>query len=150
MLYSRENNYVITFLTSYEWNSYTSNINMQSDIYILKLNWYTTVVIQRARHFLLKLQHFSWFSSEFLFPNISISKLLNFNRVSILFEKKKIYLRTDGSVCSILSIKLQKGQVIFSHPHCRVDEFGALSTLMVGWFVWKQKKKIFIQYWWKL
>ena len=66
---------------------------MQSDIYIIKLNWYTTVVIQRARHFLLKLQHFSWFSSEFLFPNISISKLLNFNRVSILFEKKKILFK---------------------------------------------------------
>ena len=41
------------------------------------------------------------------------------------------HCRTDGSVNAMLIIKLQKGQLILSQPHCTVESFGALTTLTV-------------------
>ena len=42
-----------------------------------------------------------------------------------------LYWSTVGSVISMLSIRLQKGQLMFSQPHCSVELLGALSTFTV-------------------
>ena len=47
----------------------------------------------------------------------------------------KNYWSTEGSVCSILNIKLQNGQLMFSHPHWRVELLGALTRLTVMGFL---------------
>ena len=47
------------------------------------------------------------------------------------FVRKRIQLRTEGSVFSMLRRRLQKGQLMFSHPHCIVELLGALTTLTV-------------------
>ena len=41
------------------------------------------------------------------------------------------YCKTDGSVPSMDMSRLQKGQLMFSHPHCRVELFGAFNTFTV-------------------
>lgn len=41
------------------------------------------------------------------------------------------YCKTEGSVRSILNMRLQNGQLIFSQPHCKVELLGALTTLTV-------------------
>ena len=47
------------------------------------------------------------------------------------FVRKRIQLRTEGSVFSMLRRRLQKGQLMFSQPHCIVELLGALTTLTV-------------------
>ena len=52
----------------------------------------------------------------------------------LLFFKRIItvsYCKTEGSVRSIFSMRLQNGQLIFSQPHCKVELLGALTTLTI-------------------
>ena len=60
------------------------------------------------------------------------SELLIYHEDTELLYYLIIYWRRDGSVLPILIIRLQKGQFIFSHPHCKVDSFGAFIELTVS------------------
>ena len=60
------------------------------------------------------------------------SELLIYHEDTKLLYYLIIYWRRDGSVLPILIIRLQKGQFIFSHPHCKVDSFGAFIELTVS------------------
>ena len=76
------------------------------------------------------------------------------SKVSVWFECNfhvfSPHCSTDGSVNAMLIIKLQKGQLILSQPHCTVESFGAFTTLTVidpGVMISFEAQSVFSSWW---